>query len=387
MLPMSPESGKTKICPQCGTRLSETATRCPVCGTSFGASAVPEEKKEEKDALRPLQMPSITLSLPAALGLFLLMLLLGAVGVFFGLRSTGRVVEPTPAPTATHTPTITPTPTEAPTATPTPTLTPLPPFDYTVASGDTCIGIAAAFNVSPQSIIILNNLPSSCPLYAGQKLKIPYPTPTAPPLPTSTPLPEEATRQACEQVLYTVQENDTLSKIALNYAVPMQAIKEWNGLSTDNVFTGQTLRIPLCKRAATPGPSPTPTVPPPYPAPSLLLPLDGAAFTLAHDVVTLQWASLGALRENEAYQITIEDVTADEGRRIVDYVTETRYIVPTSFRPNDLIPHVFRWWVVPVRRVGTDPQGEPIWAPAGAASEKRVFTWSGLAIPVTTPTP
>lgn len=385
---MSPDSGKTKICPTCGTRLSETATRCAVCGTLLDAPpSTTTPRKEEKAPLRAAQMPTITLSLPAALSLFILMLLLGAGGVFLGLRSTGRVVEPTPQPTATHTPTITPTPTEAPTATPTPTITPLPPFEYTVGAGDTCISIAATFNVSYQSIIILNNLPSSCPLYQGQKLKIPYPTPTVPPPPTSTPLPEEATRQACEQVVYTVQENDTLSKIALNYAVPPEAIKEWNGLSTDVVFTGQPLRIPLCKRAATPGPSPTPTIPPPYPAPSLLLPLDGAAFTLAHDVVTLQWASLGVLRENEAYQITIEDVTADEGRRIVDYVTETRYLVPTTFRPTDLIPHVFRWWVIPVRRIGTDAQGEPIWAPAGAASEKRVFTWSGLAVPVTTPTP
>lgn len=385
---MSPESQKTKICPTCGTRLSENATRCAVCGTVLGApSAASASRKEEKTTLRAAQMPTITLSLPAALSLFLLMLLLGAVGVFFGLRSTGRVVEPTPQPTATHTPTITPTPTEAPTITPTPTLTPLPPFEYTVGPGDTCISIAATFNISYQSIIILNNLPSSCPLYQGQKLKIPYPTPTVPPPPTSTPLPEEATRQACEQVIYTVQENDTLSKIALNYAVPAQAIKEWNGLSTDVVFTGQPLRIPLCKRAATPGPSPTPTIPPPYPAPNLLLPLDGAAFTLAHDAITLQWASLGVLRENEAYQIIIEDVTADEGRRLVDYVTETRYIVPTTFRPTDLIPHVFRWWVVPVRRIGNDAQGEPIWTPAGAASEKRVFTWSSLAVPVSTPTP
>ena len=99
------------------------------------------------------------------------------------------------------------------------------------------------------------------------------------------------------------------------------------------------------------GPTPTPTIPPPYPAPNLLLPSDGAAFTLADDVVTLQWASIGTLRPNEEYQVTIEDVTVDQGRRIVDYVTDTKYIVPTSFRPNDNIAHVMRWWVVPVRDV------------------------------------
>ncbi len=168
--------------------------------------------------------------------------------------------------------------------------------------------------------------------------------------------------------------------------MPIQAIKDFNGLSTDNVFLGQSLTIPLCMRAATPGPTPTPTIPPPYPAPNLLLPADGAAFTLADDVVTLQWASIGTLRQNEEYQVTIEDVTTDQGRRIVDYVTDTKYIVPTTFRPNDNIAHVMRWWVVPVRDDGTDAQGQPIWDTAGAQSDEQVFTWVGAAI-AGTPTP
>jgi len=41
-------------------------------------------------------------------------------------------------------------------------------------------------------------------------------------------------------VIITVQANDTLSSIALNYAVTMQSIKDYNGLSTDSVFTGQS---------------------------------------------------------------------------------------------------------------------------------------------------
>ena len=122
------------------------------------------------------------------------------------------------------------------------------------------------------------------------------------------------------------------------------------------------------------------------PAPNLLLPIDGAAFTLAHDSITLQWASLGTLRDGEAFQIIIEDVTADQGTRIVDYVTDTKYLIPTSFRPNDSVAHVMRWWVVPVRQTGVDDQGHSIWTPAGAASEKRVFTWTGVVTP-NTPAP
>jgi hypothetical protein len=157
----------------------------------------------------------------------------------------------------------------------------------------------------------------------------------------------------------------------------MQAIKDFNGLSTDNVFIGQNLIIPLCMRAATAGPSPTSTIPPPYPAPNLLMPADGAGFSLADDTVTLQWASVGTLRDNERYQVTVEDATSGTGRKLVQYVTDTKLVVPVTFRPQDSKPHILRWWVVAVRQSGTDDQGNPIWTSGGAASTPRVFSWSG----------
>jgi len=328
-------------------------------------------------------MPEVTLSLPAAVGILAVIIVIATVVVFFALRSgggasaldSGETLTPTETPTVTIPATATQIPTDVPTA------TPIPPFDYTVAAGDnSCSQIAFNFGISVQSIIITNNLPSTCPISVGQKLKIPYPTATIPPAPTGTPLPVDATRQSCETVPITVQENDTLSSISLNYAVPMAAIKDFNGLTTDNVFLGQQLLVPLCMRAATPGPTPTATIPPPYPAPNLLLPADGAAFTLANDVVTLQWASVGTLRDGEAYQITVEDVTADQTRRLTDYVTDTKYIVPTSFRPKDNVAHVLRWWITPVRQAGSDDQGQPIWVNSGATSEKRVCTWVGVAV-------
>ncbi len=392
---MSPETDKkTKICPTCGTRLSENATRCLVCGTELTKSAAPAQKKAERastttstNASAPLQasrMPEVRLSLPAALGALVVLVLIGAGVVYGALQFTGQVVEPTAVPTSTETPTVTPTATEIFTVTPSPTLTPQPPFDYTVASGDTCGGIAFTFGVSVQSLIILNNLDAACTtLRIGQVIKVPYPTPTPLPLPTSTLESGAATKAACQTASYTVQSNDTLSSIAANYNVPMGAIREYNNLPTDNVLLGQTLLIPLCARAPTAGPTPTPTVPPPYPAPNLLLPIDGAAFTLAHDSITLQWASLGTLRDGEAFQIIIEDVTADNGRRIVDYVTDTKYLIPVTFRPSDSVAHVMRWWVIPVRQTGVDDEGNPVWTPAGAASDKRVFTWVGVAVPAT----
>lgn len=327
-------------------------------------------------------MPEITLSLPLALGALAVILLIGASVVYFSLRAGigGQLTEPTAVGTPTETATITPIPTDTLPPTAIPTETPLPPFEYTVRSGDTCGGIAVAFGVSVQSIVILNNLPTTCIISVGTVLKIPYPTPTPAPPPTDIPNEATQTAQACEKVLYTVQTNDTLLSISLSYNVPQDAIKFYNGLSSDNVFLGSTIVIPLCERAATPGPTPTATLPPPYPAANLLLPPDGAAFTLANDVVTLQWASIGTLRDDERYQVTIEDVTSGQARRITEYVTDTKFIVPTSFRPNDNLAHVIRWWVTTVRQNGVDEQGQAVYDPAGAVSDKRVFTWVGVTV-------
>lgn len=333
-------------------------------------------------------MPSITLSLPAAIGLLAMFLAIGAVMVYYTLRTTPEVIlEMTPTLTSTVTPTASSTATIAP---PTQTHTPEPsptPITYQVQADDSCLGIAAFFKISLESLITINNLPIACDtLSIGQTLLIPQPTPTNTPLPSATFSLSEQTEAACEKVDYVVQDNDTLGSIATNYDVPMEAIREENGLPGDTVIIGQTLVIPLCRRFATPGPSPTPTPPPPYTAPNPLLPADGAPFTIADNEITLQWASVGTLRDNEVYGVYLEDATAAEGITLIDYVTDTRYIIPVTYRPSENRAHAFYWWVVVVRQEGTDDNGNPIWVEAGALSDKRVFTWTGGGT-VITPTP
>lgn len=377
-------SKPTKLCPTCGTRVSEDATRCLVCGSDLTGI---DKANRKARSIQGSRMPQLTLSLPIALGLLALFLIIGAGLVFFALQETGRVVDPTATPTETPTLTLTITPTPL---TPTPTYTQLPtstPTTYTVQAGDTCAGIAFTFGVSIQSIVLLNNLPADCAtLVEGQQLLIPQPTPTSTALPTSTLSPGEATEQACEKVDYVVQENDTLSSIANSYSVPMAVIQEYNGLTSETVFSGMPLIIPLCERFPTPGPTPTATLPPPYSAPNLLLPADGARFIQSGDTVSLQWASIGTLLDNEAYQVVIVDFTDGDSRRLVDYVTDTKFIVPATFRSADNFPHLYRWWILTARQSGTDEEGNPIWDSAGAASEERVFLWSGPAAQIT-PTP
>ena len=380
---MSPEtpSKPTKLCPTCGTRVSEDATRCLVCGSDLTTGERPSRPVE---AVRGSRMPEVTMSLPMVLGLFTVFLAIGAGLVWYALKGTNPVgtaeaiaITETPTPTQSATPT--PTLTEV---TPTVTSTPQPsptPFEYKVKLGETCYSIAYSFGVSINSIVLLNDLPADCSsLYEGQPLKIPQPTPTSTPMPTSTLSPGEATEAACPKVEVKVASGDTMSKIVANYDVPAEAIKEYNGLVSDVVQIGQTLIVPLCRRNATPGPTPTATPPPPYQAPNLLLPADGAPFQ-ANDTVSLQWAAVGTLRENEAYAVTIEDVTEGQGRKKSVTVTDTKYIITSDFRPQDNTPHVIRWSVMPVRQVSTDEDGNPVWEAAGTASDWRDFIWTGSA--------
>ena len=370
---MSTESNPTKICPTCGTRLNASATRCTVCGSTFSTPTVAAK------AVQPSRLPEVTLSLPLVLGLMILLMAIGAGAVYFVYNANRPEQQASAVPTFTPTLTltITPTPTDTPTPTLEPTWTPLPTLEYKVAPKDTCISIAYAFNVSVQSIVLMNKLPAACDtLVIGQTLYIPQPTPTPSPQPTNTLNPTEQAEASCEKLDVIVKDTDSLSGIALNYGVSVQSIKNYNGLTSDVIFAGQKLIIPLCERG--PKDTPTPTPIPPYTAPSLLLPADGAYFGSANDVITLQWASVGELRQNEAYAVTIIDATDSNRGKFVEYVTDTKFIVPASLRPTDGSLHIFRWSVLPVRQTGTDQStGKAVWEPAGAVSAERVFGWSG----------
>lgn len=369
---MSTESNATKICPTCGTRLNATATRCTVCGSTLTSQSTASK------AVQPSRLPEITLSLPLVLGLMILLLAIGAGVVYavFELNQPAAVSQVLPTETPTTTPTITLTPTDTPTPTLEPTWTPLPTLEYRVAALDTCLSIAFAFDISVQSLIVMNKLPAACDtLVIGQTLYIPQPTPTASPQPTNTLNPTEQAEASCEKIEVIVQDTDSLSGIAINYGVTVQSIKDYNALQSDVIFSGQKLIVPLCERG--PKDTPTPTPIPPYAAPNLLLPVDGSYFASANDVITLQWASIGELRQNEAYAVTIIDATDSNKGQFVEYVTDTKFIVPTSLRPTDGSLHIFRWSILTVRQTGTNQDtGKAVWVPAGPVSAERVFGWT-----------
>jgi LysM repeat protein len=380
-----PRSTPTKVCPSCGTRVTESAPRCLVCGHQFIGGAPKGGVKTT--SLSRGGIPELHLSLPIAIGLLVLFILVGGGMTYVALAQTGRVAQPTGLPSASASPTVSVTPSpETPTVTSTPQATQTP-LTYSVKSGDTCGGIAAIFDISVQSLLLANSLDSGCNLFIGQALSVPQPTFTVTPIASSTPSELEATIQACETEEYVVQAGETMSLIAVTYGVPIEALMEWNGLTSDVAFLGQHLTIPLCQRTFVAGATVTPTLAPPYPAADLLLPVDGAPFDSSSDTITLQWSSVGTLRGNEYYQVTVVDITGGQNRRIIDEVKDTSFLVPTSFRPTAGQPHVFEWSVVTVAQIGVDAEGLPVYVTGGPASESRVFTWSGSGGAAATQTP
>jgi len=66
----------------------------------------------------------------------------------------------------------------------------------------------------------------------------------------------------------------------------------------------------------------------------------------------------------------------------VEYVRDTRFILPTSFRPLDATPHIIQWSVAVARQINTGSTN-PIYEEAGYASDKRVFSWIGTGVGAT----
>jgi LysM repeat protein len=125
--------------------------------------------------------------------------------------------EPTPTSTMPPTPVISPTPSLIPTETPTPTLTVSPtpsgPFEYEVQEFDSCWGISEKFEVDLQTLLAINNFEDgTCPIYPGQKIKVPAPGQT---LPTPTPVPPDTAKGT--RINYTVQAGDSLTSIASQF--------------------------------------------------------------------------------------------------------------------------------------------------------------------------
>ena len=376
----------TRVCPVCEASLGSAATKCLVCGAELPEDTSTDESHlsgttshRSGGAIVQPDRASIRIPLPVAVASVTLMVL-GGLALVLVSSGNNLFLEPTvtTTPSATPVPTFTPAPTKKPTTLP--TSTSLPPLVHNVVEGDTCILIAVTYDVSVQSVLQLNGFTQACPLLVGQEVMVPVPTSTPAPTITATMMPLALTQAA--RPVHVVSAGESLSSIAAYFGVSFKAMAEVNGKLPPAyaISIGESLTIPVDMPLPTAGPTPTETLLPPYPAPNLLNPPDGQAISYIEQTVSLQWTSIVNLRENEVYLVTVEDVTSNKPKRIEDTTISTRYIMNVDMKPAEAAPHVFKWFVVTARKTGVSKDGRPFYQPAGAASEERTFTWTGIGV-------
>lgn len=115
---------------------------------------------------------------------------------------------------------------------PTPPTPPEEPIYYTVVRGDALYKIAAKFKVTIADLVKWNKISNPNLIYVGQKLIVGWSA--------ATPVPDPEP----EQMYYTVQRGDNLSKIAAKFGTTVKQLVTWNNIKNANlIFTGQVLRV------------------------------------------------------------------------------------------------------------------------------------------------
>jgi peptidoglycan endopeptidase LytE len=131
-------------------------------------------------------------------------------------------------------------------------LTPASHATYTVVKGDTLSAIARSHNISLTELRQWNNLSGDL-IFPGQQLTVANGTSTQ-------PAPAQAAPTSSSTSSYVIQSGDTLSKIAKQFGTTVTTLKQLNGLSSDLIYAGSTLKV--SGTAPAPAPAPAPTVTP-----------------------------------------------------------------------------------------------------------------------------
>jgi LysM repeat protein len=128
---------------------------------------------------------------------------------------------------------------------------------YAVAKGDSFVKIAKANGISLKALGDANPGVDSAKLKVGQLLQLPAGAEPGSAISTSVPalaagtagLSTVTTSKAPTH--YVVKSGDSLRQIARTHGTTVQAIKAANGLTSDSIAAGQSLKMPEIRTAAT----------------------------------------------------------------------------------------------------------------------------------------
>jgi LysM repeat protein len=126
---------------------------------------------------------------------------------------------------------------------------PAPASTYTVVKGDTLSAIARCNNISLTELRQWNNLSGDL-ILPGQQLRVANGTSTQP---VAQP---QAVAAPSSTSNYVIQSGDTLSKIAKQFGTTVTTLQQLNGLSSDRIYAGQSLKVSGSAPAPTAAPAP-----------------------------------------------------------------------------------------------------------------------------------
>jgi LysM repeat protein len=262
--------------------------------------------------------------------------------------------------------------------------------------------------------------PSSPPTLPPTLVPLPTLAPIASPLPSPTPAREATATATATQtqtslltvtvaattIIPSVKPGDTLADISTEEGTTGDAMKEADGLGSNQLPVGQELIIPAgtaiwlavptattqaagtsapvtpsagATSAATP--SPTAAQRPAgtggqYPAPVLASPVDGELFR-DRDPIPLTWQPVGQLGPDDYYVTTVAYLHLGETwydetpwtKETHWTLSEHRYLLDLSDNGQ------FRWAAQVMRRTGIDDEGRPLGIAVSPSSEVRTLIW------------
>lgn len=143
---------------------------------------------------------------------------------------------------------------------------------YVIQDGDTLGKIAEKFKMERKLLLETNRLSEGQPIYIGETLMIPGAAPAPAPAPNAnmaeTSKPADAKKDsivigetkkkenitpapaAVATKTHKIVKGDTLTSVAKKYKTSVESLKSANGLRSDTISLGQTLKIPTTQTAA-----------------------------------------------------------------------------------------------------------------------------------------
>lgn len=113
---------------------------------------------------------------------------------------------------------------------------------HEVKRGETVAQLARKYEVSPESILIANNLPEDGGLIPGRTVSVPVRGSSSKLVSKST----ENTKTTTTKQAYEVEEKDTFYKLSVKYGISVEELKAANpGVNPDRLRPGTVLKIPV----------------------------------------------------------------------------------------------------------------------------------------------